>query len=136
MWILQYLPGWIFSAILILSVFGYLAAKFLPRVPQAKLLEYLSIFVAVLCVYMHGAVSNNESWLKRVSELELKVKEAELASTKVNTEIQTKVLTRTQVVKQKGETIVKYIDRETVKIDERCVIPKEFVEAHNQAATK
>lgn len=136
MWILEYLPNWIFSAILVLSVLGYLAAKFLPRLPQAKLLEYACILVAVLSVYMHGAVSNNESWLKRVSDLELKVKEAELASTKVNTEIETKLVTKTQVVREKGETIVKYIDREITKIDERCVVPKEFVEAHNQAATK
>lgn len=137
MWILQYLPAWIFSLTLVLSIAGYLIAKFLSsKIPQAKLVEYSCILVAVLSVYMHGAISNNESWLKRVNELELKVKEAELSSAKVNTEIQTKVITKTQVVKQKGETIVKYIDRETVKIDERCVIPPEFVNAHNQAATK
>lgn len=136
MWILQYLPGWIFSALLLASIAAYIAAKFLNRIPHAKVVEYASILLAAISVYMHGAVANNDSWLKRVSELELKVKQAELASAKTNTEIVEKVINRTQVVKQRGETVVKYVDREVLKIDERCVVSPEFVSAHNQAATK
>lgn len=136
MWILQYLPGWIFSALLLVAIVAYIATKFLNRIPHAKVVEYASILLAAVSVYMHGAVANNDSWLKRVSELELKVKQAELASAKTNTEIVEKVVTKTQVVKQRGETVVKYVDREVLKIDERCVVPPEFVSAHNQAATK
>lgn len=136
MWILQFLPGWIFSLALLVAIAGYLIAKFLTAVPHAKLLEYASVLVVVLSVYMHGAVANNDSWLKRVSGLELKLKEAEVASTKTNSEIETKVVTKTQVVRQKGETVVKYIDREVTKTDTSCVISPEFVSAHNQAAIR
>lgn len=136
MWILEFLPAWIFSALLLAAIAAYVAAKFLSSLPHAKLVEYASILLAAVSVYMHGAVANNDSWLKRVAELEIKVKEAELASAKTNTEIVEKVVTKTQVVKQRGETVFKYIDREVVKIDERCVVPPEFVSAHNQAATK
>jgi hypothetical protein len=45
-----------------------------------------------------------------------------------------KTVTKTQVVKQRGEDIVKYIDREVVKFDANCAVPKEFVATHNQAA--
>jgi 4-hydroxyphenylpyruvate dioxygenase-like putative hemolysin len=104
--------------------------------PQTKLIQTASIAVVIISVYMIGAISNNDAWLSRVKDLEVKVAEAEAKSATVNTEIVTKVLTKTQVVRERGETVVKYIDRETIKIDERCTIPPEFVEAHNKAATK
>jgi hypothetical protein len=49
-------------------------------------------------------------------------------------------VTKTQVIRTRGETITKYIDREIVKYDEKfakggmCEIPQEFIQAHNSAA--
>ena len=83
---------------------------------------------------MSGAISNEESWRARVLEMEAKVKDVEIQSTKENTKIETKVVEKVQIVKQKGDEVVKYIDREVVKFDSQCIIPKEFVEAHNKAA--
>ena len=77
----------------------------------------------------------------KVAEMEKKVAEAEVKSAKVNTEIVEKIVTQKQVVKQKGDTIIKYVDKEIVKYDtkylpgEICEIPKEFINAHNAAAT-
>jgi hypothetical protein len=136
MWILQFLPNWIFYLLLFAAVIVFLLTKFVAILPQTKLIQTASIAVVIISVYMIGAISNNDAWLSRVKDLEVKVAEAEAKSATVNTEIVTKVLTKTQVVKQRGETVVKYIDREVVKIDERCTIPPEFVEAHNKAATK
>ena len=83
---------------------------------------------------MNGAVYNENAWREKVAELEKKVEEGKLQSEKVNTQIVTKYLTKTQVIKEKGEDVIKYVDREVVKIDERCVLPSEAVKAHNQAA--
>jgi hypothetical protein len=136
MWILQFLPNWIFYLLLFAAVIVFLVTKFVAILPQTKLIQTASIAVVIISVYMIGAISNNDAWLSRVKDLEVKVAEAEAKSATINTEIVTKVLTKTQVVRERGETVVKYIDRETVKIDERCTIPPEFVEAHNKAATK
>jgi len=52
----------------------------------------------------------------------------------------TKVVTKTQIVRTRGENIIKYVDREIVKYDTKfapggiCEIPKEFIKAHNDAA--
>jgi hypothetical protein len=51
-----------------------------------------------------------------------------------------KVITKTKVVKERGDEIIKYVDREIVKYDTKflpggiCEIPKEFIKAHNDAA--
>ena len=39
-----------------------------------------------------------------------------------------------ELVKTRGDDIIKYVDREITKYDQQCVIPKEFVKAHNDAA--
>jgi hypothetical protein len=55
--------------------------------------------------------------------------------------VEEKIVTKTQVVKQKGEDIIQYIDREVVKNNEiikyieHCPVPKSVIDAHNQAAT-
>ena len=66
--------------------------------------------------------------------MEAKVAEAEAKSATANTDIVEKTVIKTQVIKERGQDIVKYVDREVVKYDTTCIIPKEFVAAHNKAA--
>lgn len=134
MWILQFLPNWLFYGLLLCGVAAFIATKFLTILPQAKLIQAASALAVVFSIYMIGAISNNDAWLARVKELEVKVAEAEAKSATVNTDIVEKTIVKTQVVKQRGEDIIKYVDREVVKYDTACVIPKEFVAVHNRAA--
>jgi translation elongation factor EF-Tu-like GTPase len=90
---------------------------------------------------MSGAISNEESWLAKVKELETKVSESEKKAAEKNTEIVEKVVTKTQVIKEKGDDIIKYVDREVVKKEEvvkfveNCPIPNDIINAHNAAAS-
>lgn len=135
MWILQFLPNWIFYYILFGSGIGLLVAKFLPKYYK-ELVGIVSAITFAFCLFMVGAVVNEEVWQARVKEMEAKVAEAEVQSAKENIKVVEKVVTKTQVVKQRGQDIIKYVDKEIVKYDNTCVIPKEFIEAHNKAATK
>ena len=134
MWILQFLPNWLFFALFFISLAAFLITKFIRILPQAQLIQAGSIASAFFSIFMIGAISNNDAWLARVSELETKVAEAEAKSATTNTDIVEKVVTKTQVVRERGQDIVRYVDREVVKFDNTCVIPKEFVAAHNRAA--
>jgi hypothetical protein len=134
MWILQFLPNWIFYLTLFTGIAAFLVTKFVKILPNAQLIQAASVAVVVVSTYMIGAISNNDAWLARVKEMETKVAEAEAKSATTNTEIVEKTVVKTQVVKQRGEDIIKYIDREVVKYDATCIVPKEFVATHNRAA--
>lgn len=134
MWILQFLPNWIFYLLLSAGIVTFLVTKFVTILPQAKLIQAASVAAVIISIYMIGAISNNDAWLARVRELETKVAEAEAKSATTNTDIIEKTVIKTQVVRERGQDIVKYIDREVVKHDTTCVIPQEFVQAHNKAA--
>ena len=134
MWILQFLPNWIFYLLLAAGVIAFVVTYFVKILPHAKLVQAASIAVVIISTYMIGAIANNDAWLARVKELETKIAEAEAKSATTNTDIVEKTVTKTQIIKERGQDIVKYVDREVIKYDTTCVIPKEFVLVHNKAA--
>jgi len=134
MWILQFLPNWIFYLLLLAGVAAFVITKFIKILPNAQLIQLASVAAVVVSTYMIGAISNNDAWLAKIKDLEVKVAEAEAKSAAANSEIVEKTVVKTQVIKQRGQDIVKYVDREVIKFDANCVIPKEFVLTHNQAA--
>jgi hypothetical protein len=134
MWILQFLPNWLFFALFAISCITFLAVKFVKFISHGELVQAGSIAAALFAVFMIGAISNNDTWLARVKDLEVKVAQAEAQSATVNTDIVEKTVVKTQIVRERGKDIVRYVDREVVKYDANCVIPQEFVTAHNRAA--
>jgi len=144
MWLLSLLPDWVYHLITIAGVLGLIAAwvlKFIPFVSTYRLPIQVGSVIAVLFgVWMEGGIVNEAKWQARVKELEEKVAVAEAQSKETNTKIVTKVITKTQIVRTRGQDIVKYVDREIVKYDTKfapggvCEIPQEFIKAHNDSA--
>lgn len=133
MWILKFLPDWIFYGILMAGAIGLLIGRFIP--PMYKTAVQAGSLVAfVFGVFMAGAIHDNSAWVERVDEMKAKVAEAEAKGKEETVRIETKVVTKTEVIKQKAQVVKQYIDREITKYDNQCVIPKEFVKAHNDAA--
>lgn len=138
MWILNFLPDWIFYFILLAGIGGLIASylmKFIPFVYMYKTpIQIGSIVAIVVGTFMLGAAWNDEEWRRRVAEMEQKVAAAEVKSAEENVKIVTKIVKKTEIVRTRGEDIVKYIDKEIVKYNDRCEIPNELVNALNTAA--
>jgi len=144
MWILKFLPDWIFYAILVAGLLGLLLTyvmKFIPFVYMYRTpIQVGSILAIVIGTYMAGAISNEEAWQARVKEMEDKVAAATVQSNEENVKIVEKLVKKTEYITRRGQDIVQYVDREIVKYDTKfapggiCEIPKEFIEAHNRAA--
>jgi hypothetical protein len=137
-WMLGLLPEWIWSLLLAAGVTALLASwafKFIPFVKQYTLpIQVAGTVATIVSVWFLGAAANEEKWQARVKEVEAKIAAAELKSKEKNIEIQTKIVKQTQVIKERGEDIIKYIDREVVKYDNTCPVPKEVIKALNDAA--
>ena len=148
MWILHFLPDalilWICNIVLLAGILLTVTAFFIQRIPvinQYRIpAQVLGIALLVIGVYWRGGYAVEQEWRERVAEVEARVATAEAKSAEENVKIVTKVVTKTQVIRTRGETITKYIDREIVKYDTKfapggqCEIPKEFIKAINDAA--
>ena len=148
MWILHFLPDalilWICNIVLLAGILLTTVAFFIKRIPLINQYrtpaQILGIALLVMGVYWRGGYAIEMEWRERVAEVEARVAAAEARSAEENVKIVTKVVTKTQVIRTRGETITKYIDREIVRYDEKfapggqCEIPQEFIKAHNSAA--
>jgi hypothetical protein len=85
-------------------------------------------------LYNQGKLKTEKEYKLKIAELEVKLKEAEAEGQKVNTEVVTKFVTKREVIKEKGEDVIKYIDREIVKLNNICEIPNSVIQVHNLAA--
>ena len=138
MWILSWLPNWIFYGMFFAGLLGLLATyvmKFIPLVNMYRTpIQAISILAIVIGTYMSGAISNEEAWQAKVKEMEAKVAAAEVKSAKENIKVVEKLVKKTEYITRRGQEIIQYVDKEVVKYDNTCVIPPPFIKAHNDAA--
>ena len=138
MWLLNVLPDWIVGVTFAIGILGIIASflgSFFPLIrPYATIIQIVSTILIGLSVYWYGGLNERQEWEAKVSTLEKRVAEAEKKSAETNTQIVTKYITRTKKIQGKRDEIIKYVDREIIKYDDQCVIPKQVIDIMNDAA--
>jgi hypothetical protein len=133
MWILKFLPDWIFHGIFLVGLIGFAATYLFKYIPipfifvYRKPIQIASVLAIIFGTFMSGASYNNNAWEERVREMEAKVAKAEVESKEANVKIDEKVQQQKIKIVEKQVVVKQYIDREIVKYDNTCVIPKEFI---------
>jgi hypothetical protein len=84
---------------------------------------------------MEGGISNQEKWEAKVAEAKLEMAQKETASAEATTKVVTKYVTKIQIVKEKGDVIIKEVPKYITKeSDAKCPIPNAFVVLHDSAS--
>ena len=134
MFILKFLPVWICSLMVLTGVIGYFGSRLVPTLVHKKLSKIVSCVLVFLGIYLLGMKYVDNWWLAEAEKFKQQIAAAEAASATVNTQIKDRVVVKKQIIETRGKDIISYIDREVVKYNNICVIPKEFIEAHNKGA--
>jgi hypothetical protein len=146
-WMISLLPdavlSWFYWAIIVVGITGVIAGwlgKWIPFYGNyVKILQPIGIVLLVLGVWLRGGYDVEMAWRAKVADVEAKIAMAEKKSKETNTVIEQQVVEKTKVIKGKTEYITQYIDREVVKNQEiikyieKCPVPKEIIDIHNQA---
>lgn len=149
MWLLHFLPDgfiqFIVHAILLLGIVGcvvsfHFANNVLrlwpPFAGYFKMAQIASVILLVCGIYFEGGYSAEMQWRERVREVEAKLEVAQQESKDANAALAKKSKEKVKVIEGKQIIVKQYIDREVAKYNDQCVIPKEFVKAHNDSAEK
>jgi len=144
MWLLNFLPDWFWHILTLggaIAVLVSMVLKNIPIINQYNLpIKLVGIAAVLFGIWMEGGIVNEAKWQSKVADMEAKLAAAEKQSVEVNTEIITKVVTKTKLIKERGDDIIKYVDREVavdkevVKFVENCPIPEIIINTHNAAA--
>lgn len=140
MWLLNFIPDWVFYGIFFIGLIGFAVTYLLRFIPIPSIYVYrtpiqlVSVVLVAIGTFMSGAISNENAWKERVAKLEKEYAESQVKSEQVNTEVITKYITKREVIKERGEEQIRYIDKEIVKYNEICKLPKDVIVIHNNAA--
>ncbi len=139
MWVLDFLPFWVFHLVLLVGVVGSFISFFVGSIPLINKyiipVKIVSLFLLVCGLYMEGGISNQERWEAKVADAKLEMAKKDTASAEATTQVVTKYVTKVQVVKEKGDAIIKEVPIYVTKdADSKCVIPNGFVLLHDSAS--
>ena len=139
MWILDWLPFWVFHLLVVAGFVGLAASlvlKFIPFISTYRLpIQVTSIVILVFGVYMEGGIATQEKWEAKVAEVKLEMAKKETASAEVTTKVVTKYINKVQIVKEKGNEIIKQVPVYITKdADTKCDVPTGFVMLHDSAS--
>lgn len=156
-WMFGFLPAWIWNVLLLAGLGGVIVTWFFKFIPFINVyqspLQVVSILAIIVSIWFLGAASNEEKWKLKVKEAEEKTKLAEYKASQLNEQLTNIANQKTVIRDEKTRTIVKYIDSwitkeitktvegpERIRVEkvieyiEKCPIPKELLDIHNQAA--
>ena len=138
MWILSWLPDWIFYVLTLVGITGLVIAftigKLIPIEYQLAV-KFISTGACAFGLFMIGAISNEDIWQLKVKEMETAIAKQELAAAEVTHEVITQYVDRVKIVEGKTHEIIKkvpvYITKES---DDKCIVNNGFVSLHDYAA--
>jgi hypothetical protein len=133
MWLLDFLPSYVFHLLTLLGVAGVIAS--LLPIPYKSIVQIVSVIVLAFSLYMEGGISNQAEWEAKVAQVKLDMAKKDVASAEVTTKVVTKYVKQIQVVKETGDVIIKQIPMYITKNDDSmCAIPNGFVMLHDSAS--
>ena len=138
MWLLSFIPDFVYHLLLLVSILAFGACYILKMVPfistNVEIIRIISIVVMIFAVWMEGGIVNEAKWKARVNELEIKVAISEKAAAEANGKIETVYVDRVNVVKEVEYVIQNRIIETASKINQTCKINADVIEILNQAA--
>jgi signal transduction histidine kinase len=138
MWILKFLPDFIFHLILLLGIAGLVASfvlKFIPFISQYRLpIQVVGAVLVVIGLYMAGAIANESAWQARVDELNLKIARAEAQSAEANTQLASKLAAKQREIQAVQEDARNRIRQNAAAMDSVCKVPSEVISILNDTA--
>jgi hypothetical protein len=125
----------VFFGGVVLYILGLLINFYPPAFPYKEPIKVLATILMISGVYFYGGYGNEIAWRAKAKELQAQIDKAKEESKVENTKITKQIVTKRQVIHERGANVYRYIDREVTKYDNTCTIPSAAIKAHNAAAT-
>jgi uncharacterized coiled-coil protein SlyX len=139
-WILNFIPDFVFHALLILSLLALAGSFVLDSIPfvstNAKAIQLASAVVLAIAIFFEGAINNESVWQARVKELELKVAKAETQSAEANGQLSKALAAKDKEIALAQAELKNRIRAGAAAMDAVCKIPSDVVAILNDAARK
>jgi len=140
MWIVNFLPDFVFHILLIAGLLGLAGSFVLDSIPfvstNAKAIQLASAVVLAIVLFFEGAISDNDAWQARVQALELKVAKAETESAEANGKLSKQLAAKDKEIALAQAELKNRIRQGAAAMDAVCKVPSDVIDILNDAARK
>ena len=138
MWLLNWLPDFVFHLMLLVGLLAIGASfvlSFIPFVSQYKLpIQIAGIMLTVLAVWYEGGIAKDAEYKARIAEMQLKVAKAETASAEANVKLAEQILREQARIKDLTETNKKRLKELSDQLNKQCTVNNSVITVLNDAA--
>ena len=140
MWILNFLPNFIFDILVLIGILGIIASLILKSIPFISKYNIpiliVSIIIAMIAAWYKGAIAKDIEYKLAIEEMKLKVADSEKRAAEANAQIEYIFIDRIQPIKDVQVIVQEKIKNVAVNIDENCKITVDTIDILNSAAQK
>jgi hypothetical protein len=138
MWILNWLPDFVFHGMLLVGLLALVASfvlQFIPFVSQYKLpIQVAGIILTVLAVWYEGGIAKDAEYKIRIAEMQLKISRSETAAAEANTKLAEQILKEQARIKDITETNKKRLKDLADQLNKQCSVDQAVINVLNDAA--
>lgn len=118
----------------LLLVAGFIFS-FIPFIGRYQLpVQVVGMVLFSLGLWFGGRIAKDKEWTAENAKLQVQLAEAKAAAAKVTTEEVTKFVYKKQVIREKGDTVVRWIRENPEASTVSCTVPSWVITGHNAAA--
>lgn len=139
MWLLNWLPDWIFYLALFVGAISVVSALFLiKQIPFVSKYQtpmmLLGILLVVAGIWFAGGIAKDQQYQREIANLRVKIAQAEQQAAETNTKIEYVYRDRVEVVEKVRYKVISAIRESSNEIDANCQVNPAAVDILNQAA--
>jgi len=138
MWLLNFVPDFVFHLILLVGVLGLLAGFVLDKIPfietNAKTIQLIAIILTVIGVWFEGGIARDEAYQKEISAMQVQVAQAETESADANLKLIEALKKNELILKDKHNASRNVVNQVVSKYDGQCNLSNAFIRLHDSAS--
>lgn len=138
MWLLNWLPDWIFHLILLVGLLGLVASWVLKKLPFFQAwglqVQVAAIILTLVGVWYEGGIAKDAEYRERIAALQLKVAQADAAAAEANTKLAEAVAKAEQDIHDITNANQKKLAALSGQLNKTCTIGQDVLSVLNDAA--
>jgi hypothetical protein len=138
MWILNWLPDFVFHLMLLVGVLAIgssFVLSFIPFVSQYKLpIQVAGIILTVVAVWYEGGIAKDAEYKARIAAMELKISKAETEAAEANTKLAEQILREQARIKDITDSNKKRLKDLADQLNKQCTVNQGVIDVLNDAA--
>ena len=138
MWVLSFLPDWVFHLILCIGLLGTVGGWVLKKFPtlsaHSPSIQITGIVLLVVSIWYEGGIAKDAEYRLKIAELSQKASEAEAKAAEANAQIEYIYVNKVQKIKDVQIVIKERVIKDASVIDKNCKVSPEAINLLNASA--